>query len=257
LFEPLPNDLIDSPVPGEISFVSDAAWEVDGVFEPTFEVRTPTANYWIVQPLGTMVSLEDRADPSRQWIAFSSGFRPLRGVPAFPDRPDSAVTTTIDEDSQTPTHLRLIAESDDQAWKWIWDIYVSHVTLTLERAPVDTGFGYRGVPAGDLGSEDRLVFPDGSSQGARNSFTGDLAGPFEWVYLADTQLGRSLFTIQHTDDDLAERYQVRDNDSAHFLFGGGKLQSLPLRFSLGLIDSSEHDAVTRRVEFVHSAVAPR
>jgi hypothetical protein len=122
---------------------------------------------------------------------------------------------------------------------------------------VDTGFGYRGVPAGDLGSEDRLVFPDGSSQGARNSFTGDLAGPFEWVYLADTQLGRSLFTIQHTDDDLAERYQVRDNDSAHFLFGGGKLQSLPLRFSLGLIDSSEHDAVTRRVEFVHSAVAPR
>jgi hypothetical protein len=251
---PLPDDLVNAPVSGEIVFSDEAEWEVDGVFEPTFEVHTPTASYWVVKPLGTIVSIEDREDAAEQWVAFSSGFRPLRGVPSFPTPPATRVSTVRDAASQTPTHLRLTSESEDGLWQWVWDFYVTHVTFTVNRAPVPIGFAYQGVPGGSLGTEDRLVSSDGTAQGARNSFNADLPGPVEWAYLADTTLGRSLFTMQHDDDALAERYQVRDSDTSLLIFGNGQLSALPLRFSLGIIPSVDHDAVTERVEFIAGAI---
>lgn len=246
----LPIDLRNAPVDGEIVFSDEAEWEIDGVFEPTFEIHTPTASYWIAKPLGTMVSMQDRAATPAQWIDFSSGFRPLRGVPQFPTPPATRVTTVRDEDSTTPTHVRLTAESNDGAWQWVWDFYVTHVTFTINRAPGAFGFSYRGVPGGSLGPEDELVLADGTAQSARGAFDGDLAGPVEWAYIADTALGRSLFTLQHTDDPIAEHYQVRDNDSAHFSFGNGRITSLPMRFSLGIINSDDHDDVEERAAFV-------
>ncbi len=251
---PLPDDLRDAPLAGEIVFSDDAEWEVDGVFEPTFEVHTPSTSYWVVKPLGTIVSIEDGEASAEQWIAFSSGFRPLRGVPSFPVPPATRVTTVRDEDSQTPTHLRLSSVSDDGLWRWVWDFYVTHATLTVNRAPLPYGFAYQGVPGGSLGTEDQLVSSDGTTQGARNSFNADLPGPVEWAYLADTTLARSLFLIQHGDDALAERYQVRDNDTSLLSLGNGQLTTLPLRFSLGLVPSVDHEQVTERVEFVASAV---
>lgn len=251
---PLPDDLIDAPVAGEIVFSDEAEWEVDGVFEPAFEIHTPTASYWVVKPLGTIVSIEDGEPEAAQWIAFSSGFRPLRGVPSFPTPPATRVTTVRDDDSQTPTHLRLTAASDDSLWQWVWDFYVTHVVFTVNRAPLPFGFAYQGVPGGSLGTEDRLGSNDGAVQGARNSFNADLSGPVEWAYLADTTLGRSLFAMQHRDDNLPERYQVRDNDTSLLSFGDGQLQVLPQRFSLGLIPSVSPAAIAERVEFVAGAV---
>lgn len=251
---PLPDDLVDAPVAGEIVFSDEAEWEVDGVFEPTFEIHTPTASYWVVKPLGTIVSIEDGESDAEQWIAFSSGFRPARGVPSFPTPPATRVTTVRDADSQTPTHVRLTAVSDDALWQWVWDFYVTHVTFTINRAPVAYAFAYQGVPGGVLGAEDRLVSSSGVSQGARSSFNGDFAGPVEWAYLSDTTLGRSLFAMQHEDDALAERYVVRDNDTSLLSFGNGQLQALPMRFSLGLIPTTEHEDVEARAEFVAGAI---
>jgi hypothetical protein len=248
----LPNDLRDAPVAGEIIFSDEAEWEVEGVFEPTFEIRTPSASYWVVKHLGSIVSIEDGEAEAEQWIDFSSGFRPLRGVPRFANAP--VVSTLRDDSSQTPTHVRLTSESADAGWHWVWDFYVTHVTLTVNRAPAPFAFAYQGVPGGTLGAEDRLVVSDGVSQGARNSFQGDLPGPVEWAYLADTLLERSLFLIQHADDALPEAYQVRDNDSAFLSLGNGQHQLLPQRFSLGLIGSVEHAALTERVEFVARAI---
>ena len=94
----------------------------------------------------------------------------------------------------------------------------------------------------------------GTAQGARSSFNGDLAGPVEWAYLADTTLARSLFAIQHQDDTLAERYVVRDNDTALLSFGNGQIQTVPMRFSLGLIRSTNHATVSTRVDFVSGSI---
>jgi hypothetical protein len=164
------------------------------------------------------------------------------------------VTTVRDDDSQTPTHLRLTSVSEDGLWQWVWDFYVTHVTLTVNRAVLPFGFAYQGVPGGSLGVEDRLVTNAGVSQGARSSFNAELAGPVEWAYLADTTLGRSIFALQHQDDALPERYQVRDNDTSLFIFGNGLIGVLPMRFSLGIVPSVNHQAVTERVEFITRSI---
>jgi hypothetical protein len=228
---------------------------VDGVFLPTFEIHTPSASYWLVESLGRLVSMSDRnPEELRQWIDFSSGFRPLRGLPSAEAFDAEGVVTTLDEDSRTPNHLRLLSESASGDWRLVYDFFPTHVTLTVNAAPAPYGIVYRGVPAGSLDDGDRFVLSDGTSQSAMLSHQADLAGPAEWAYVADTTLGRSLFFIQHADDDVADRYQVRDEDSAMFSFGDGELTKLPLRLSFGLIESAEHEAVEERVDYVLSKI---
>lgn len=250
----LPIDLPSSPVTGTFTVASDATWEVDGKFVPTFEIHTPSASYWLVKSLGMLVSMSDRDSKNpQQWIAYSTGFRPLRGFPSYGtfDTPE-AMTTTLDPESQTPTHLRLSSRSAH--WRLIWDFYPTHLTLTVNAAPDSFGMAYRGVPAGALDGADRFAAADGAFQSAMLSFVEDLSGPAEWGYVSDTGLGRSLFMIQHGDDALPDRYQVKDNDSAMLSFGDGALQTLPRRFSLGLIDSADQQAVQRRAAFVIAAI---
>lgn len=255
----LPLDLRGSPITGSFTVSSEATWEVDGVFEPTFEIHTPTASYWVAKPLGMLVSLVDvdaNAANKRQWIDFSSGFRPLRGLPSYgtfgtPER----VSTILDVESQTPTHVRLFTASEAGDVRLTWDFYPTHVTLTVNAIPVPYGLAYRGVPAGMLDSADRFVFADGASQSAQlTSSIDDLPGPVEWAYLSDPARGRSLFVIQHADDAIPDRYQVKDNDSAMLSFGDGQLTKLPLRFSFGIVESTEHEVVKERAEFVISAI---
>jgi hypothetical protein len=255
----LPLDFPDSPVMGVFTVSSDATWEVDGIFEPTFEIHTPTASYWVAKPLGMLVSLVDTdtdAANERQWIDFSSGFRPLRGLPSYGTfGAHERLSTTLDSESQTPTHIRLFSASESGEIRLTWDFYPTHVTLTVNALPVPYGFAYRGVPAGALDSGDRLVFADGNSQSAQlTSSVTDLPGPAEWAYISDPARGRSLFMIQHSDDAIADRYQVKDNDSSMLSFGDGELTQLPLRFSFGVVESADYDDVKARAEFVISAI---
>jgi hypothetical protein len=78
-----------------------------------------------------------------------------------------------------------------------------------------------------------------------------LPGAEQWLYLADDARSRSLFVLQYAADSLADAYGVTDVDTSVLTLGDARLQA-PLRFSLGLIDSSEHSAVKARVDYVIS-----
>jgi hypothetical protein len=252
----LPIDLPNTPLTGTFTVSSDATWEVDGVFVPTFEIHTPTASYWLVKSLGVIVSMVDRgASNTRQWIDFSSSFRPLRGLPSLGtfEAPPS-MTCAIDEDSQTPTHLRVPCATSSKSWRLVWDFYPTHVTLTVNAAPTPFGIAYRGVPGGSLDETDRFVSASGAEQSAITSSVTDWPGDAEWAYVSDPVLGRSLFAIHHADDELTDRYQVKDNDSALISFGDGMLTALPQRFSFGLVPSASHAAVKDRADFVIGAI---
>jgi hypothetical protein len=164
------------------------------------------------------------------------------------------MTTEVDLNSRTGSHLRLVSRSISGDVHVTWDFFLTHVTITLNRLPVPYGFTYRGVPGGTLDSTDELRLSDGSARSASNVWYGDLPGPAEWVYFADVTVGQSMFLVRHGDDNLEESYVVADSDSAQFNFADGKDQVLPLRFSVGLIKSTDHAAVKERVDFVINAV---
>jgi hypothetical protein len=260
-------DLPNAPVQGEIRYSAGASWVIDEVEMPAFRIETPTAAYFLLKSAAAIVSIDDKNN--LPWIGYSSGYRPKRGVPNLggccqPGVPAKLgmpeMTTVVDSQSVTLSHLRLSSKSvlDDSYWL-VWDFYVTHVTLTINRASGPFGFTYHGVPGITLDADDQLVLSSGLSRNANNAFSGDLPGPVEWAYLtnaADSTTLGSLFLIQHTDDDFPESYLVADGNSSKLVFGDGKITNTPIRFSLGLVDSVDYETVKQRVEFVISATPP-
>lgn len=251
----LPIYLADSPLTGEVSITGDAVWDVNGTSEPTFEIRTPSANYWLVKSLGALVSLSDTAaTDARQWIGYSS-FRPSRGVPSFASSGLSPTfTTVLDSETQTPQHVRLRSETATADLRLVWDFYLTHVTVSVEAAPPAFAFSYRGVPAGSLDSRDSMLTADGVAHEAANFYTAmDFPGKPEWVAITDPAIGRALFLIQHYDNDVPDIYQVKDNDSAFASFGREQA-SHAARYSLGLLDKADFSSIESRVKFVDAAM---
>lgn len=255
-------DIDNSPVLGEITYSAGASWDIDGTQWPAFEIHTPTANYWLVKAAAAIVSITDNSQI--QWINFSSGFRPNRGVPNLggccqPGNPTKlgkpTMTTEVDPSfTVTSSHLRLVSKSEDASYWLVWDFFLTHFTLTINRAAAPFGFTYRGVPEGALGAADQLVVAGSTSRSAANPFTTVLPGPSGWAYLTHPATKHSLFLIQHSDDTLSDTYRIADGDTAMFVFGNGLMERTPARFSLGLVDSCDDQAVSKRISFVQTTI---
>lgn len=262
---PALDDIPDFPLADpthRIVLSEEATWIIDGVPMPTHQVETPVGKFMLVKSAAAFVSIEDSS--RWQWIAYNA-FRPKRGLPALgvcceAGNPSTlglpVMTTEVDRESLTRTHVRLVSTSAAGDIHIVWDFYLTHVTITLNALPTPYGFTYRGVPGAQLDPTDELRFSNGVVRSASNAWTGDLPGPREWVYWADVTRAQSLFLIRHSDDDLAESYLVADQDSAKFVFASGQSVELPARFSVGLIDSADHDTVAERVRFVIDATPP-
>jgi hypothetical protein len=254
----LPAGLPDSPVTGDMSASADASWEVNGLPEPAFQVITPSATYFLLKKSGMLVSMVDNFDASGEdWISYSDSFRPHRGLPNFGGccqlGAAAQMTTTLDSASHTTGHVRLLSISADEAWSLVWDFYRSHVTVTVNRAAQPFSFNYRGAPGGLLDSSDRIVFSSGESHAALDALLSTkLPDEVQWLYLADDMRKRSLFVLQFAADSLTDAYGVADLDTSVLTLGNARLNA-PLRFSLGLIDSTVHSVVQARVNYVIGA----
>jgi hypothetical protein len=265
-FAPALPDIVNSPVQGQITYSAGASWDIDGQQVPAFEIHTPTANYWLVKSAAAIVSITDTTGV--QWINFSSGFRPDRGVPNLggccqPGDPEKlglpVMTTEIDPSfTVTSTHLRLISTSDTGSYRIVWDFFLSHFTLTVDRAEKPFVFTYRGVPGGAINAADRLVLSSGETLSPSAPYSGALSGPEPWVTYKHPLSKHALFLIQHTSDALTDSYQVADGDTPMWTFGGDQskrtLTQTPIRFSLGLMNSVDDAVVTERIRFVVSAI---
>jgi hypothetical protein len=258
-------DIDDSPVQGEVTFSAGASWDIDGEQWPAFEIHTPMASYWLVKADAAIVSITDSAQI--QWINFSSGFRPNRGVPNLggccqPGNPTKlglpVMTTEVDPSfTVTSSHLRLVSKSDDASYWLVWDFFLTHVTVTINRSAKPFGLTYRGLPGGDKLAAAELVVSGGTTRAATNPFTTVLPGAAGWAYITHPATNHALFMIQHAEDTLSDVYRVADGDTAMFTFGGGQIADTPMRFSLGIMDSTADTDVSGRIAFVTKVIPPR
>lgn len=257
---PLP-DIDGSPAQGEITFSAGATWDIDGDQWPTFEIHTPTASYWLVKAAAAIVSITDNS--ATEWINFSS-VRPNRGVPNLggccqPGDPSKLGLPTMSTDldptfTATYSHLRLLSKSDDCSYELVWDFFLTHVTLTINRAAKPLGFTYRGVAGASLDSSDRLILCSDQPRSIQTPFNGALTGAVQWAYVSHPAGSHSLFLLQHSADSLPDTYRIADGDTPTFVFGGGQITQTPMRFSLGIIDRSDAQAVYDRIMFVQDSI---
>ncbi|HEY5955603.1 MAG TPA: hypothetical protein VIV60_03575, partial [Polyangiaceae bacterium] len=259
-------ELVNPPVQGMLNYSSTASWDIDGVQREAFRIETPTATYILVKSVAAIASLTDQNNVL--WLNFSSGYRPNRGIPNLGgccqlDPPDGsnlpAMTTVLDASSATSTHLRLISKPIDGDYYWlVWDFFVTHLTLTVNRSARPFGFTFYGIPGNVLDASDELVLSNGERYRADGPHSVDLPGPAEWAYITNPETGKnaSLFLIQHRDDNLVDSFSNPDFDSVKFIFGSGEISDTPMRFSLGLINSVDPAAVTQRIAYVVNSISP-
>jgi hypothetical protein len=261
---------LPSPIKGQITYSPGATWNVDGEQWPAFEIHTPSASYWLIKASAAIASITDTAGV--QWINYYA-YRANRGVPNLglpkqggccqPGNPEKLglpmMTTEIDPGfTVTSTHLRLVSKSDTGSFWLVWDFFLTHFTLTINRADTPFGFTYRGVPGGAIDTRDQLVLSSGETLSPSDPYQGALSGTDQWVYYNRPMNKHALFLIQHTDDDLVDSYQIADGDSAMWTFGGDAskryITQTPIRFSLGVMDSSESALIVDRIKFVVDAL---
>lgn len=255
-------ELTNSPVEGAIN-LSGGNWDIYGVQQDAFRIETPTATYFVVKSVAAIASLADQNGVL--WLNFSWAFVPNRGIPNLggccqlvppsgSGQPE--MTTVLDTQSETSTHVRLVSRPKDGDYYWlVWDFFLTHMTLTINRSEEPYGFTFDGVPGNVLEASDQLVLSTGVKQKATTTYSGDLPGPVEWAYLTNPGESKpgSLFLIQHGDDNLPEAYSVTDasgTKGSRFVFGGGQITTTPLRFSLGLIDSVDDTTISERISYV-------
>lgn len=223
--------------------------------QESYRIETPGATWYFHRHGAGFSSLEDAG--GHDWI----GFRPeggsagqFRGIPnlVYPEgyfHPGgSGCRSRLT--ARGPLRASIDSECGGGEWAARWDIHPGYARLTVLRAPRPFWFLYEGTPGGALDERDLMVLASGESQPAARGRDGDLPGP-EWLYFADTGLGRALFLAHHHDDRFADAYFPMEGNMTVFGFGreqlNGYLRRTPSRFSVGLVEGTDPTAVWRVV----------
>jgi len=234
---------------------------------PAYRVETPSATYYLEKRGGGLSSLVDR--DGNDWLGFeptpgSGSAGEYRGFPnavhqqagnhfhPLNEGTDRCRTRVLDRER---SHVSIEATSESGKWQARYDFYPDALTFTMTRMPAGFRYWvlYEGTPGGSF--EDRDWWMTGSSD-IRHPMTepheGDLPGP-EWIAFGDAErdVTRSLVLLHHQDDSHPDRfYQMRHEMT---VFGFGRegltkyLDSVPQSFTIGLVESTRHEAISNRV----------
>jgi len=230
---------------------------------PHFLVKTQTANYYYDKKGGAFSRIIDRA--GNDWIGFriepwniypasaASSFRGLpnlvygsadagAGHPGF----DKCTSLVIARNQIRTTSL-------SGSWAWNWTFAPDHAVLTMEKVhPQDHyWFLYEGCPGGTYKPQNYFFGTDKTNTSAElpDYYAGaPLTGNFQFLYAADSSVGRSFFILQVQDDDLPDLVSYLGNsekgtgsENGMTVFGFGRsgatpLLSKPQKFVIGLLD---------------------
>ena len=240
-----------------------------------YKIETPQATYYLDKVGAGLSSLIDR--DGNDWLSF----RPEAGTGAggeyrgFPNavfkeagsyfHPRNAGTdpcVTIVEEVR-PQRVVISALSGNGLWAGRYEFTPDACIFTLTKMPMDHKYWilYEGTPGGEYDDDDWWMT---SSQANRQSLLSkhesDIDGP-EWIAFGDKKLDRTLFLSHLTDDPHPDCFYQMQKKMTVFGFGRDGMQkfldSVPESFSIGLVESTDHEVVGRKVAAVRESKLER
>ena len=237
--------------PAMPALVDLGAATVDDEGRTAYVITTQNATYYFHITGGALSSLDD--DDGNDWINYNLALGAdgaYRGIPnAIHPESDfhpgrTTATTAVLFDG--PLRLTLLSKTSDDKWHALWQFYPTYVTFTMLKIDHDYWFLYEGTPGGALETDsDFVVRASGSQTPASVSWQQDLDGE-EWVYFADPVVDRSLYFINHIDDNIRDSYFPMDGKMTVFGFGrllssvNPELTATPGLFTFGLVDGTAY-----------------
>lgn len=263
-FDVLGKNIPAKNVPPQITFTDDVIDPPapDPGRQASFKVQTQAGTYFYHKKGAGFSSLDDAN--GNDWIGFEgtpgSGFAgEYRGIPnlVLPNNGGLFHPGTKNKDLNTclistgplkTTIYSIYRKNNNERWLVTWEIYPTYANMTLLVARYDYWFLYEGTPGGSLQvNKDFIVRSDGTQTLLSQTWSTALA-PEQWVFVADPDVGRSLFAAQHDPDAIKDWYTVGgDNLMTVFGFGRENAKSLipktqvPEQFTIGLIDTTTYD----------------
>lgn len=244
---------------------------------PCFKIETDFATYYLQKQNGGFSSLVDK--DGNDWIDFHEnicggggvGARGcFRGIPnlVYPDNimHPGYNTATVTKGKVTADKATFKVKAKSNAIEATYDIYPTHVTLTVTKATKKYWFLYEGTPGGSLEPKtDFYVYPTASSVIRANcSVTRKPLAPLpkakEWTYFCDKGQKRALFLIHVTGDAITDRYYAMGGAGGMTVFGFGRAGTATCRmsainnvFSFGLMEDSATAIVQKRISDIQMA----
>ena len=219
--------------------------------QASYEVVTTTGTY-LYQKLGGGFS--SMIDPDgNDWIDYhptGGAEGNYRGIPNLTHTEGyfhpgllTSVTTLL---GTGPLRASFESASADETWRVRWDVFPDKARMRVLAAAADYWFMYEGAPGGSLETTtDFIVRSTGVQTSASTSWAGDIPSE-EWLFVADPNVGRSLYLVNHTDDAEVDSYWQLTGDMTVLGLGRlGRGQPLdpqmagtPRDFTIGFIDET-------------------
>lgn len=217
----------------------------------SFKITTPGATYYYHKAGAGFAAILDRE--GADWL----GYRPCcesageyRGIPNMwrfhPGKDSSSSRIEIDG----PLRCRIRSMAADSSLECVWDIFPTHARMTLLKADTTYWFLYEGIPGGSLEVErDYNVISTGLRRSIAEHWHGDLPGP-EWVYFGDDSIRRTLYVVNHQDDDRTDQFWQMREEMVVFGFGreyrccGTYMDRVPASFTVGFAEDSAFAVVS-------------
>ena len=235
-------------------------------FQEAFKITNLTGEFFYQKEAAGFSSLVDKQN--NDWIGYSLSpgvTGSFRGIPNL-IHPESefhpgATGSTSNLVISGPVKKTIESHTNDGLWNAIWSFYPHSVELSVHLADRDYWVLYEGTPGGSLDPQsDFVVRSSGESTLLSDAWSGDLEFE-EWVYFADPVLSRSLFILQHEDDQSVDSYRSGSDQMTIFGFGrdgtekGLDHNSVPARFTFGLVDNVTFNSVQRVIDSLAEPVS--
>jgi len=233
-----------------------AVTTADDEGQSSFRVQTANATYFYQKAAGGFSSLLDAN--GNDWLNYhptpaNSPSSTYRGLPNMV-HPEGKLhpgatghNTTLVNSGPLKATIRTVinTDSDSRQWDVLWEFFPEYSRMTLLDVDHDYWFLYEGTPGGDLEpNKDFVVRSNGAQNLTSQSWNGDLAGE-EWVYIADPDVNRAIYLINHAEDTAPDSYRpLGDSNGDMTVFGFGRQNSSKrmtqsgVSFTVGLMDTT-------------------
>ncbi len=235
---------------------------------PAYRITTPNATYYLEKTGAGLSSLIDR--DGHDWIGFepttgSGSAGEYRGFPNavhkqagnyFHPRNDATDPASTRVVQNTGDRVTIEVDSDNGLWAGRYEFRADGMTFTMTKMPADYRYWilYEGTPGGSFDGEDWwMTSAIDRPQPMRIEHRGDIPAP-EWIAFgdADPQVERALLVVHHEDDEHPDRFYSMNREMTVFGFGRAGLtkflDSTPQRFTIRLVETNDHDELSRVAE---------
>jgi hypothetical protein len=236
--------------------------------QESYRISTQNATYYYHKHGAGFASLED--SDGNDWLSYNPGVGQksqsgsggkYRGTPnmGHPEGYCHLGNSVSDTHilSRGPIKVTLESQSHDGKMHCRWDIFGRYARMTVLMMRLPFWFLYEGTPGGHLDMRtDKCIRVHGKEcivTGVDEKWQGDIqtSEGLEWLAFTDPHVGRSIYIVNHEDDEAIDSYWPMNEEMTVFGFGrlglNKFMRSIPAHFTVGLIDSTDANQIQAAV----------